>query len=294
LNFIADRVRWVPQSKSDLVTGDGQSLLGAAGFDLGLLDDLKTRNKRPIDKADTEMFYQMLAAVNLISESIGKKNWQKEVAPFNLLEVLRNPEQYHGDLTLVRMEVRNVTRIKVEQEYIKNRVGIEEYYQLDGFVRFDASVKYKGENGQEGAVFKEKYPVSICVNRLPSGWKVGSGQHHKAAFPAFFFKIWAFPSGYQNKFSSNSMQQSPLLIALDPMTVEPGQNSVDWTKVGLFVLFGVGFISIWTTYCLGRVKKEKNATQFRMPNKVDDEKMPEVHPESGSSEPVAGMPIIRE
>ena len=55
-NFIAERIHWSPRSKSDLVTQTGPALLGSAGFDLGLLDGLQTRNKKRLDKNDTETF----------------------------------------------------------------------------------------------------------------------------------------------------------------------------------------------------------------------------------------------
>lgn len=294
LNFIGDRIRWSPQSASPLVNQIGWSLLGSAGFDLGLLDALATRNKKRLDKADTETFYQMLAAAKLLDHSRNTPDWQSEVPRFELIEVLKAPSKHHGELRLIRAEIRNVTTVKVEQDYIKDRVGIDQYFQLDGFVEFDSSVTYKGEGGKEGAVFKDKYPISICVNELPPGWKQGSDQRYAATFPVFFFKIWAFPSGFQAQFSRDALQQSPLLIGLQPIQVRPVSSAVSWATIGLFTLFGVGFISIWTAYFIGRARKDRNATQFRMPSSVDSESMPEVESPTGEQANVSGMPIIKE
>ena len=294
-NFIAERIHWSPRSKSDLVTQTGPALLGSAGFDLGLLDGLQTRNKKRLDKNDTETFYQMLAAAKLVARSRNEPNWQEEVPQFNLIDTLRAPHEYHGAIRVIRVQIRNVTRVQVEEDYIKNRIGIDQYFQLDGFVKFDSSVTYKAEDGKEGAVFKDKYPVSICINDLPEGWSAGSDQRYDATFPVFFFKVWAYPSGYQNKFSDESLQQSPLFIALNPIKFEKVQASVNWMAIGLAAVLGIGLLSIWTTYFIGKAKKEKNATQFRMPSQMDEENIPELDskPVAGNK-PVPGMPVIKE
>ena len=294
-NFIAERIHWSPRSKSDLVTQTGPALLGSAGFDLGLLDGLQTRNKKRLDKNDTETFYQMLAAAKLVARSRNEPNWQEEVPQFNLIDTLRAPHEYHGAIRVIRVQIRNVTRVQVEEDYIKNRIGIDQYFQLDGFVKFDSSVTYKAEDGKEGAVFKDKYPVSICINDLPEGWSAGSDQRYDATFPVFFFKVWAYPSGYQNKFSDESLQQSPLFIALNPIKFEKVQASVNWMAIGLAAVLGIGLLSIWTTYFIGKAKKEKNATQFRMPSQMDEDNIPELDskPVAGNK-PVPGMPVIKE
>ncbi|MEE2643270.1 MAG: hypothetical protein VX768_21755 [Planctomycetota bacterium] len=294
LNFVADRVGWTPRSPSALVSEKGHTLLGSVGFDLGLLDALKNRNKRRLDKEDTETFYQMLAAAKWVADSRNPPEWAEEIEPFDLIETLRAPGKHHGDLRILRAEIRNVTRIRVEKPYIRERLGISEYFQLDGFVRFDSSITYKGENGKKGAVFKDKYPICLCVNRLPKGWETGSGHRYTATFPTFFFKVWAYPSGYQSRFSKEALQQSPLLIGLDPVRYQQTRETTNWVTVGLYLLFGAGFIGIWTVYYLGQVKKERKETRFRLPGKVDDGQIPDRDSGNSDEGPVPGMPVIEE
>ncbi len=298
MNFITDRVQWSPQSKSDLVTSAGPALLSSAGFDLGLLDVLEQRNRRRLDSDDTESFYQMLAAAKKItgSKDSNKVNipadWKKEIPEFDLIQHLKAPQNFHGTLSRIAMEVRNVTRVKVDAEYIGERIGINEYFQLDGFIKFDSSVTYKAEEGNKGAVFKDKYPISVCVNQLPKDWTVGSGQNYRATFPVFFFKIWSFPTGYQSKFSAEALQQSPLFVGLNPIMFEVGSSQgFDWTSVIWFSVIGVGIISIWTSYYLAVAKKDRSASQFQLPKQVDIE---DLETEDQPKEKAEGMPIIRE
>lgn len=298
MNFITDRVQWFPQSKSDLVTSVGPALLSSAGFDLGLLDVLEQRNRRRLDSDDTESFYQMLAAAKKIngSEELRKSNipvdWEKEIPEFNLIQHLKTPQDFHGTLSRIAMEVRNVTRVKVDAEYIGDRIGIDEYFQLDGFIKFDSSVTYKAEEGNKGAVFKDKYPISVCLNQLPKGWTVGSGQNYRATFPVFFFKIWSFPTGFQSKFSAEALQQSPLFVGLNPITFEIGSNQgFSWTTAIWFSLIGVGIISIWTSYYLAMAKKDRSASRFQLPKQVEIE---DLETEDQPKEKAEGMPVIRE
>lgn len=293
-NFIATRARWTPKNNSNLVTSKGHALLGSAGFDLGLLDSLETRNKKRLDDEDIETFYQMLAAANLVANSRNAPNWQKEVPRFDLIETLRSPEKQHGSLSIVSVEVRNITRIQLKEDYIRKRIGIDQYFQLDGFVKFDSSVTYKGKDGEKGAVFKDKYPVSVCVNQLPKEWEPGSNVRHTATFPVFFFKVWAYPSGYQNKFSDDSLQQSPLLIALNPVHIEATESSVNWKAIGLAGILGIGLIAIWTSYYVGQARRDRSASQFSLPSKVDSDALPNVDQKQTDHELVPGMPVIKE
>lgn len=292
LNFIADRVRWMPSRRSELVTRQGPALLGSAGFDLGLLDTLPERNRKQFDDEDTETFFQLLAAVEVIANSRNAPDWADEVPAFDLIEVLRSPEKYHGDLSIIPVQIRNITRVKVEQAYIRERIGVDEYWQLDGFVKFDSSVTYKDEDGKPGAVFKEKYPVSLCVHRLPAGWKAGSGQHYTATFPAFFYRLWAYPSGYQSQFSEEALQQSPVLFALDPVRVEASPSQVNWTAIILVSILGVGLITLWTSYYVGRARKDRPASRFQLPNRLDADEIPQVSDTRQDSSPVPGMPVV--
>lgn len=291
MNFVADRIQWAPKTKSDLATSTGHSLLGEAGFDLSLLDILPQRNRRRLDTEDTESFYQMLSAAQKIVAAKDSLNWNEELPKFDLIQHLKSPQKFHGDMCLVPMEVRNVTRVKVSGDYVSERVGITEYFQLDGFIKFDSSVTYKAEEGSDGAVFKDKYPISVCVNQLPAGWTIGSGQNHRATFPVFFFKIWSFPTGFQSKFSAEALQQSPLFVGLSPITFEAGSSqSFSWTAVIWVVMIGIGIISIFSSYYLALARRDRSASRFQLPNKVDIE---DAKTENNETEAVNGLPNIR-
>lgn len=301
LNFIADRVSWAPRRKTDLVHRTGHALLGSAGFDLGLLDTLKHRNRKRLEAEDSEPFFQMLAAARTIADSRNRIDWENEVPRFDLIEVLKHPEKHHGELSLVEAEIRNITRITVEDPYVRDRLGIGEYFQLDGFVKFDASVTYQGSKDSpdgksaKGAVFKKKYPVSLCSMRLPDGWKPGSGLQYRAVFPAFFFKVWAFPTGFQRQFSPEALQQSPLLVVLDPVELHLVSEPVNWTRIGLVLVLGAGIITIWTSYYISRVKREKNPIKFQLPSQIDAEGLGDQDDSQDDQPPSSGneLPVIR-
>lgn len=291
LNFIAARIQWIPQSPTELVTEIGRELLGSSGYDLGLLDTLKNQNKRQLENTETEAFYQMLKTTQHNSIHEKPPVWANKIPTFDLIQHLKQPAQLHGTLSKINLEIRNITRIQAMQEDIRNRIGIKQYFQLDGFVKFDSSVTYKTNDDKQAAVFKDKYPICVCINELPSGWKVGTDQRYQGTFPVFFYKIWAYPSGFQSQFSKEALQQSPLLIAMPPIEQQVASNTINWTTLFLYGALGLGVISIWTSFYLSKAKKDRSSIQFRLPSKVEIEPPT---PTSESENGMSGMPVIRE
>lgn len=265
-HFLCDRIQWHPLPESDLLQTPGHLLLAKFGLDLSLLDTLPDLNRKRLEKEDSEVFYSML---NTIEQMSNTDLASIDVPKFNLQTYLKTPSKFHGDLFATRIDIRNIARVQITLEDVRDRLNVTQYYQLDGFIRIDQPVTYVDADNKPGAQFKNQYPVTLCLSELPAGWKTGTNLDYSATFSVFLYKLWAFPSAYQAEHSETAMQLSPLFIGIEPAeigTVAPPK--INWTNVILIVVFGVGFISVWTSFLMSRAKRKRPT--FQIPNKKID------------------------
>lgn len=246
--FVAPRIAWHP--------ADG---LGDLGMDVGLLDDLKPPgsddgqppaadadrrklNDLRLTQRNRECFYQMLAAAGraepgeLILEATGRLK-ASGLDQFSVVPLFNDPTGQHGRLAVVSGTAREVIRIRVEDEDVQARFGIDHYYQV--FVFTDDS---------------QGNPLVFCVRELPEGMPTGSGTKfgEYVTVAGFFFNTWAYqsrkPPDPTN--SQSQWQLAPLLIGRDLVWHQRPQSAADPTAGliagGVFVLVVLAvWVALW-------------------------------------------------
>jgi hypothetical protein len=240
--FVTERVAWFPK-KADSQRGitEGQAYLATLGFDVGLLDEARAENKKPLSLADRECFYQLLAAV-------GRSNSDAVIArtkqPGDLAALLRDPTKHQGNLVTFDGIARRAMRIRVDDSDIRERFGLDHYFQIDLFVDLDKQVVRLGKNatGGESPIFENSYPITVCVPSLPPNLPEGEILRENIRVHAAFFKLWTYPSEYAKSFGV--MQQSPMLIGIQPQVVKLPEFNPGF-GVGLAVLVVVSLIGLW-------------------------------------------------
>jgi hypothetical protein len=247
--FVASRAAWYPPTR-----------LGNLGFDQGLFDDLAP-SRRPGDAGvpsdsrprrsprdlrltgrNRECFYQMLAAAGrtkrgeLLAEAANQLRHSGEER-FSVVPLFNEPTEQHGRLVVLSGTVRQVIPIRVGDEDVRARFGIDRYYQIFLFT----------EDSQGN-------PLVFCVRELPEGMPMGEGfqfaEHVSVA--GFFFNTWAYRSRQSTgaSMAREQWQLAPLLIGRDlkwhPRKKPASNPYLGAIAGGLFVLalFGI-WLALW-------------------------------------------------
>jgi len=236
--FAAPRVAWYPDT-----------LLGKLGMDVGLLDGVQ--NRRGLTGPDREAFYQMLAAMGRAKPGslLRQARQQLKTADqklvrtdkdgkqfYSVVPLFNQPDAQRGRLAALCGTARRVLRIPVTDPDVRQRFGIDHYYNIYLFT----------EDSQSN-------PVVFCVRELPPGMPTGDAPQYAeyVEVAGFFFKTWAYrvPSialGPDSPESGRRMQLAPLLIGARPVWF-PRETPADNALVGAIAggLFVVTLIGIW-------------------------------------------------
>ncbi len=188
--FVARRLRWYPPGLSAQLR-----------LDAGVWDQVRARG--PLTAADTEPFFELLAAV--------KHSSAQKLAPFlvvpqqevdlgspireqvqesNLLwlqAVLNYPRRFQGKVLRVRGVVQRAVQVAVESPFSRELYGLDHYWELEVFLRTEVPVLVHGQQVSD-------YPVVICTPRLPPGFPQGEGVNEPVEAWGVFFKLWSYRS----------------------------------------------------------------------------------------------------
>jgi hypothetical protein len=249
LVFVGERMAWFPDQPG---AGSGITpdhvFLASLGFDVGLFDQVKEGNKRPLSLADREGFYQLLAAVR----TADRDEFRERSKPLEMVPLLREPTMHHGELLTVEGIARRVIKVRVDDADVRERFGLDHYYQIDLFVDLDKQVIKLGkdESGQKAAVFENSFPVTVCVPTLPPGFPEGDRVRENVRVQAAFYKLWSYSSEYVSSIDKQLSQISPMLIGIEPRLTptEPFDSGIGYLLAALTVLLLVGILySLWRT-----------------------------------------------
>jgi hypothetical protein len=249
LIFAADRIAWHP-NRVELARGIGPSqvLLGSAGMDVGLFDEVRNTNRKTLGQRDREGFYQLLAATGKLPADV---MFSHHEGGFDLEPMLTRPETQHGRLVRFRGTARKVQKIMVGDEDIQQRFGIDHYYQIDVFVPLgDEEVRLgRGKPGEEAPIFRNSYPVQVCVLNLPRDFPVGEEVYQEIDIAGFYFKLWAYKTEFVSAIDDRQRQVGPLFVAATPYLYErpmPSMTVISWMVGGGFLTALVGIaLAAW-------------------------------------------------
>jgi hypothetical protein len=270
LIFAAERVAWYPDRVvEEKGIAASHVLLGRLGMDVGLFDEVRKTNRRPLEAEDRECFYQLLAATGRTTSD----ELFPQASRLELKQLLTQPEQQHGRLVDLRGTALRVQKIAVESEAVRRRFGIDHYYEVDVLVplgdeaiRLEATgagsseqtlpaadqrrMRGPSREGQRprGPLFENSFPITCCTLHLPPGFPQEENLRQPVHLAGFYFKLWAYRSEYVSAFDSRLRQPSPLFIAATPRLVRASPPGTLWSWVGgvlLAVLLGGVVLTFW-------------------------------------------------
>lgn len=237
LVFAATRLSWYPDSASAMLgVTESQVLLGRMGVDCSQFANLQHR--ATMRSEDRESFYQMLAAVRHAETTQFEKLASRS---FDISRLIRQPSQVVGELYALQGTARRAIRIEVGDRDIRERFGIDHYFEVEVFLPLPKPVRFVDERHSEGKVFQD-YPFVICVPDLPPQMPTGDDIRVPVRFAGFFLKLWAYRTQFmadmQTRDSKPAKQLSPLLIGpsvLPIETVPPANSPLSLIIAGLFI-----------------------------------------------------------
>ena len=244
LVFVTDHVAWHPfKPDAQLGVSPGQALLGQAGMDVSLFAGLE--QAKSIGHADRDCFYQMLWAVGRLDP---KAMRQVAEVGFDIARLLQHPRQEAGEFYLLKGVARRAFRVQVDDPDIREKFGIDHYYEVDLFLALPRTLKLVDPTDGE-ARYYQTYPVTCCVRQLPQGMPEGSEIRQEITVCASYMKLWSYKSRFATgsqapKAGQKRRQVSPLFIA---RTVEPVRQTYQrsaWPEVALVTGFLFSMIVI--------------------------------------------------
>ena len=250
--FVARRVNWYPDRISaELEITETDLLLAQAGVDFTQLRQLGDRNGYGINADEALSFYQLLkAASELDAPSI-------QAPKIELESMLRNPAHYLARPVAITGHVRRVTEIAVQDADIRQRLGIDKYYQLDMFVPLEnrrivikpppgksADKKPTADSDTQDLVIDHRFPVTVCTCSLPMA--KDQINRNRVTARGFFFKNWSYESELSLETQSGARQIAPLIIAMQPDIAPAGANDFSWIlMLFAFAVLGSAVLLAW-------------------------------------------------
>jgi hypothetical protein len=250
--WFPDRIRAVGESRAHPVRPESLAL-ARSGVDHALWDGVRRRHGLPLDGPDRELFYQILfAAERQDTVDLAREYGQ----PMVLGSVLLRPREYQGALLALTAYARRITRVIVEDVDIRERFGIDSYFQIDALLELeDQQIRLESRQPGREAVYADKFPMTFCTTQLPADlmeWVVedasmGSERpliNERIEIAGYFLKTWPFRSEFLLALDPEQRHPSPLLLGTRPVRVPSPlvarDTPLELLLAGLFVLVLLG------------------------------------------------------
>jgi len=262
--LVAPHIAWFPdRERAQLGIGADQLLLSQLGMDSSLWDDVHARHRLPIGSEERECFYALLRAVGRADPL----DLARRAQPAALATLLQHPESVQSAILRVTGRVRRITRVVVDEPDIRQRYGLEAYYQLDVMVPVgDQPIEVRGQPGeQSGPVYREAFPVTCCALDIPSSWEaqVGARQvNQPAVLDGVFFKLWAYRNELVSSADERQRQLSPMFMVVEPQSLDLSHRQV--TGPGLWIGLGLSALAVLVgggVWAMNRADRRRRLTR---------------------------------
>jgi hypothetical protein len=149
--------------------------------------------------------------------------------------LFNEPKTQLGRLVVLSGTARRVIPIRISDEDLVARLGMDRYYEI-----------YLFTDDSQGN------PVVFCVRELPPGMPIGEGPEfgEHLTIAGFFFKTWAYRRADATSPGRTEWQLAPLLIGREPVW-SPGPSlhsgaGYGVLTVGALLVFLAGlFLLVW-------------------------------------------------
>jgi hypothetical protein len=234
--FVAQRVAWHPPT-----------VLGGLGMDAGLFDDLV--NRQPLQVAERECFFQLLAAAGRASpDDLARRTGRAAGRSDSVVPLFNDPDRQRGELVALTGTTRGVQEvlISVSDPDMAARLGFDRYFQIELFT-----------------ADSQGNPLVLCVCELPKGFPEGPDVRERVRIEAFFFKTWSYRQQRLDESQPVRRQLAPMLIGRAPVWLRNERKSDPWLRTLGIVLLTTALagvaVAAWRTARPDRRLRERRA-----------------------------------
>ncbi len=251
--FVADRLAWYPNRVSAVVNA-AHVRLARHGVDIGLIDHIRQNNTKRLGNKDAEAFFQFISAVENMDVAVENASNVK----LGFAKLMRNANSNFGHYARVHGVVRTCSVIPIQHADIRERLGINKYYQLMLFPDLDgAKVVIENKDGKQ--LDYRKFPVTICCTELPSGLKPQDMERKQFEIEGYFFRFWKYQSDKTDAANATG-QVSPLIITKSATPIESKGNQLNFILTFFVISLIVGTaILLWVYRVADKRRKTPGA-----------------------------------
>ena len=272
--FAAGKLAWIPAS----VESVGWKLLAGQGVDLSRVAEAANRNRRPLEAADGDAFYSMLAAAKKIeaqriaAESDADRQVDPHGAPpapqvVDPVKLLEKPQDYCGQWIRMNTSTVRITRVNVTDPLRRRQLGQDHYFQIDSSGDLGKTIirleRGEGDSG-EPILISGSYPVSMVAADLPGFLQerfedqdaVVSMISHPISIDGFFYRLWSYENEFMER-EGGGKQVGPLVVVSSWRSREkPSGGGEDLQIIGYVLAIGIVAAIIGTIIWTRRNAKE--------------------------------------
>jgi len=287
--LVSSRLGWLPESPIDKlnVTADLVTL-ARIGFDIGLLDHLRTRNRtRGIGGKERESFYQLLSRLSQNAEMIRDAANKPQLAA-----ILQQPETQQGRIFRFAGNLRRITKVVVNDADVRDRFKLTQYYQLDVFISLGKRSIRLGSK-KDDPVIRTQFPMTFCVMNVPESLRTLADKaaddasftmNEPVQLNAVFFKLWMFNSSFMDRYATKRAdgsvppQLGPLLLGTNLVHLKREDGGSG--QITAWIIGGSGTVVLavicFILWRMGRrdreIDRELSKKRFRLedPDKLND------------------------
>lgn len=232
------KIAWFPAAElSEDAAGirSHWALLAQYGFDVSMIEQLRSLNRQPLVAADQNAFYSMLRAAAEVQPAD-----QPQPETIDAADLLRNPGDSIGKRIRLRCQSVRITRITLNNPAIIAALGSDHYWQIDALGELgNVVIRIEPQDKTiEPVVFENRYPVSLATIRLPDFLAKAIGDDpstglrndvlmlsQQLTVEGFFYRLWSYENDLMQQHGGGN-QFGPLVMASQIIDSEPPRKDV--------------------------------------------------------------------
>jgi hypothetical protein len=221
---------WFPAAESGGDSANDWALLARHGFNVSLIDQIKSQNRNPLMPTDHDAFYAMLVAA-------GRATGDDLLPPpeVDAADLLKRSGDWVGRRLRLRCQTVRITRVTVTNPAVREWIASDHYWQIDALGELgNVVIRIEPEDGvSEPATFENRFPVSVVTLKLPDFIETAidpSGQafarndvlmlSRQLIVDGFFYRLWSYESDLMRRHGGGD-QFGPLVMASRVFDNEP-------------------------------------------------------------------------
>ncbi len=267
------RMEWLPVSATSEVK-PGLARLGAAGFDVGLLELAPKHNGQSLDHEDTLAVLQLLHIVDQATSKL------PDTEPtVDIVDLLQNPTRRSGQLYQVDGVVDRVTKIELGDNNLARHLDLDHYYQLDMHVPIgNRRLNVASGRSDENLSFDNEYPLTLLAKSLPGGLNVGRRQNVQIHTSAFLYRMWSFASVKSRRIDPKLKQVVPLMVGGPIQLITLSNRTFSMWTAAIAVGGVAGLVLFAMLFGRSPTRRRGKADANRLPDQLDLSGLPTSRP----------------